>query len=91
MSTLVFTGKVAKIETNDKYRVSFPTEAKVDKIVKGKLEEKKKEIAFKHKHPGRCIIIKKEYNTPEVGQTGTFYIQNQGGTLVLIGYIKAAP
>jgi hypothetical protein len=86
MSTLVFTGTVMKIETVEKYKVSFPTEAKVVKVVKGELE--KKEISFKHKNPGRCIIIEKEFNTPKVGQEGTFYIQDQGGTLVLIGYIK---
>jgi len=86
MSTLVFTGTVSKIETNKKYKVSFPVEAKVDKVVKGKLEDKK--LSFKHKNPGRSIIIEKEFNTPEVGQKGTFYIQKQGEALVLIGYIK---
>lgn len=86
MSTLVFSGRVLKIETNDNYKVSFPVEAKVDKVVKGKLEEKK--LSFKHKHPGRCIIIEKEFNTPRIGEEGTFYIQDQGGTLLLIGYIK---
>ena len=86
MSTLVITGTVVRIETNEQYKVSFPTEAKVDTVVKGELEEKT--LSFKHKHPGRCIIIEKEFNTPEVGQEGTFYIQKQGETLVLIGYIK---
>ena len=86
MSTLVFTGTVLKIETNEKYKVSFPVEAKVDKVVKGELKEK--ELSFKHKNPGRCIIIEEEFNTPKVGQEGTFYIQKQGETLVLIGYIK---
>ena len=86
LSALVFTGTVLKIETNEKYKVSFPVEAKVDKVVKGTLEEEK--LSFKHKNPGRCIIIKKEFNTPEVGQKGTFYIQKQGKALVLIGYIK---
>jgi len=86
MSTLVFTGTVLKIETNEKHKVSFPVEAKVDKVDKGKLKEKK--LSFKHKSPGRCIIIEKEFNTPKVGQKGTFYIQDQAGTLVLIGYIK---
>ena len=86
MSTLVFTGTVLTIETNEKYNVSFPTEAKIEKVVKGELKEKK--LSFKHKNPGRCIIIEKEFNTPKVGQEGTFYIQKQGETLVLIGYIK---
>lgn len=86
MSTLVFSGTVLKIEASDKYKVSFPVEAKVEKVVKGKLKEK--ELSFKHKHPGRCIIIEKEFNTPRIGEEGTFYIQDQGGTLVLIGYIK---
>lgn len=86
MSTLVFTGAVLNIETNEKYKVSFPVEAKVDKIVKGKMKEKK--LSFKHKNPGKFIIIEKEFNTPKVGQKGAFYIQKQGETLVLIGYIK---
>jgi hypothetical protein len=86
MSALVFTGTVSKIETNKKYKVSFPVEAKVDKVVKGKLKNRK--LSFKHKNPGRSIIIEKEFNTPEVGQKGTFYIQKQGKALVLIGYIK---
>ncbi|MFC1479092.1 hypothetical protein ACFL6F_00705 [Planctomycetota bacterium] len=86
MSTLVFVGTVLKVETVEKYRVSFPTDAKVGKVLKGQLE--KREISFKHKNPGRYIIIEKEFNTPKIGQEGTFYIQDQGGTLVLIGYIK---
>ena len=86
MSTLVFTGAVLKVETNEKYKVSFPVAAKVDNLVKGKLKEN--ELSFKHKNPGRCIIIEKEFNTPKVGQTGTFYIQEQGNVLILIGYIK---
>jgi hypothetical protein len=86
MSTLVFKGTVLEVETVEKYKVTFPTKAKVSNILKGKLQ--KKELTFKHKHPGRCIILEKEFNTPKVGQAGTFYIQDQGGTLVLIGYIK---
>lgn len=88
MSTLVFEGTVAEIETNAEYKVSFSTKALVNKVVKGKLEAK--ELTFKHKHPGRCIIIEREFNTPKIGQEGTFYIQDQGGTLVLTGYIKKA-
>ncbi len=86
MSTLVFTGTVLKIEVNEKYEVSFPVKATVDKVVKGELKDKK--LSFMHKHPGKYIIIEKEYNTPKVGQKGTFYVQDQGGTLVLIGYIR---
>jgi hypothetical protein len=86
MSTLVFEGKVMEIETNAEYKVSFPTKATVNAVLKGKLEAK--ELTFKHKDPGRNIILEKEYNTPQVGRAGTFYIEDQGGTLVLIGYIK---
>ena len=86
MSTLVFTGTVLKVEAVEKYKVSFPIKAEVATVLKGELNEKS--IAFKYKNPGRHIIIKKEYNTPRVGQKGTFYIQNQGGTLVLIGYVQ---
>jgi hypothetical protein len=86
MSTFVFEGTVVEIETNAQYKVSFPTKAAVASVLKGKLEAK--ELTFKHKHPGRCIILEKEYNTPQIGQAGTFYIEDQGGTLVLIGYIK---
>ena len=86
MSTLVFTGTVLKVETNKKYKVSFPTKARVNRIIEGKL--KRKELSFKHKDPGRCIIIEKEFNTPKIRQKGTFYIQEQGETLVLIGYIQ---
>lgn len=86
MSTLVFEGTVAEIETNAEYNVSFPIKAFVRTLVKGKLEAK--ELSFKHKHPGKHIIIEKEYNTPVLGQAGTFYLQDQGGTLILIGYIK---
>jgi len=86
MSTLVFDGTVAGIETNAEYKVSFPTKALVNKVVKGKLEAK--ELTFRHKYPGRCIIIEKEYNTPALGQSGTFYLEDQGGTLILIGYIR---
>jgi hypothetical protein len=86
MSTLVFEGAVVAIETNAEHKVSFPTKATVGTIFKGKLDAK--ELTFKHKHPGRAIIIEKEYNTPAIGQTGTFYLEDQGGTLILIGYIK---
>lgn len=86
MSTLVFRGTVLEIETIEKYKVTFPVKAKVAKVLKGEL--KKKELAFKHKSPGKHIIIKQEFNTPKVEQEGTFYIQDQGGMLVLIGYIK---
>lgn len=85
MSTLVFTGRVLKTETDVDHNVSFPVEAKVEKVVKGRTKEEK--LSFTHKHPGKHVIIDKEYNTPKVGQVGTFYIQDQNGTLLLIGYI----
>lgn len=88
MSTLVFSGTVVEIETNEKYKVNFPTRAKVADVLKG--EPKEKELSFKHKHPGRCVIFEVEFNIPKVGQEGTFYLQDQGGTLVLIGYIRKA-
>lgn len=88
MSTLVFTGTVMEVETVEKYEVTFPVRARAGKVVKGAL--KTPELSFKHKSPGRCVILEKEFNTPEVGQEGTFYIQDQAGTLTLIGYIKKA-
>jgi hypothetical protein len=86
MSTLVFEGTVTKIETVEKYKKTFPTSATISNVLKGTL--KKKNLSFKHKDPGRCVIFEKEFNTPTIGQEGTFYLQNQGGALVLIGYIK---
>ena len=86
MSTLVFEGAVVAIETNAEHKVSFPTKATVSAVMKGTLEAK--ELTFKHKNPGRAIIIEREYNTPTIGHTGTFYLEDQGGTLILIGYIK---
>jgi len=85
MSTLVFTGKVLEITKNERYKLSFPSKSRVDNVIKGELKEK--ELSFAHKNPGRCVIFEEEYNTPVKGDEGTFYIQNQGGTLVLIGYI----
>jgi hypothetical protein len=91
MSTLIFEGKVVAIETNAEHKVSFPTRATVGAVLKGRLEAM--ELLFKHKDPGRCIILEKDYNTPQIGQAGTFCLEDQGGTLVLIGYIatRAAP
>jgi hypothetical protein len=86
MSTVVLEGTVTQIETNAEYKVAFPAKALVRKIVKGQLDAK--EVTFKHKHPGRHIILEKEYNTPAIGQAGTFFLQDQGGTLILIGYIR---
>ena len=85
MSTLVFSGTVVRIETDERYQVSFPTRAKVADVEKGQLKEK--ELSFAHKHPGRSTIFEQEFNTPKVGQEGTFYLQKQGNSLVLIGYI----
>lgn len=87
MSTLVFEGTVLEIKTtDDKFKKTFPVKAKVSTVLKGKLD--KNELSFKHKHPGRCVIFEKEFNVPEVEQEGTFYLQDQSGTLVLIGYLK---
>lgn len=86
MSTLVFEGKVLAIETNLHYKVAFPTKAAVERVLKG--ESKEKEMTVKHKHPERNIIVEQEFNTPQTGETGTFYLQDQGGTLILIGYLK---
>jgi len=86
MSTLVFKGVVTKIRTVEKYEKIFPVGAVASKVLKGELSETR--IGFTHKHPGRCVIFREEFNTPRVGQEGTFFLQNQGGTLVLIGYIK---
>ncbi len=86
MSTLVFQGEVTKIERVEKYDKTFPTAAKIVKLLKGKLD--KNELSFKHKHPGRCVIFEKEFNVPALTQEGNFYLQDQNGTLVLIGYLK---
>lgn len=88
MSTLVFKGTVSKIDTVEKYKKTFPTSAMISEVLKGTFKEK--ELVFKHKSPGKCVIFEKEFNTPTIGQEGTFYLQDQGGTLVLIGYIKKA-
>ncbi len=85
-STLVIKGAVREIRTVEEFKVSFPIRASVDTVVKGKWKEK--EITFQHKHPGLNVIFEQEYNKPEKGQKGTFYLQNRNGTLVLIGYIK---
>ena len=85
-STLVFTGIVTRIETVERYKTIFPVEATIKKVIKGTLEAKS--LSFVHKHPGKSIIIEKEFNIPEVGQTGTFYINDKSGSPVLIGYIK---
>jgi hypothetical protein len=86
MSTLVFEGTVTAIATVEEYKKSFPTSATVAKVLKGKLD--KKELSFKHKGPGKWVIFKEEFTPPKVGQDGTFYIQDQHGTLVLVGYLK---
>ena len=85
-STLVFRGVVTKIETVEKHKKTFPTDAEVSEILKGELN--KRELTFAYKHPGRCVIFREEFNVPKVGEEGVFYLQDQGETLVLIGYIK---
>jgi hypothetical protein len=85
-STLVVKGVVLAVETMEEYKVSFPVKASVVAVLKGKWEEK--EITFKHKNPGRNVIYEQEFNKPEKGQKGTFYFQDQNGTLVLIGYVR---
>ena len=88
LSTLVFRGTVTKIETVEKYDKTFPTSARITRVLKGRLDDK--EVSFKHKHPGKCVIFEKEFNIPKVGEKGTFYVQNEGGSLVLVGYIRNA-
>jgi len=85
-STLVIHGAVVEIEIVDKHKVSFPTRATVEQVLKGNWQQK--EIGFKHKHPDRNVILVEEFNPPAKGQKGTFYLQEQNGILVLIGYIK---
>jgi len=85
-STLVIKGAVTEIETVAEFKISFPTRASVDTVVKGRWKEK--EIAFQHKHPGLNVIFEQEYNKPQMGQKGTFYLQSRNGTLILIGYIS---
>ena len=85
-STLVIRGVVQETETLTDYNLRFPTKASVVAVLKGSWD--KKDISFKHKHPGRNIILEQEYNPPEIGQSGTFYLEDQNGTLILIGYIK---
>lgn len=85
-STLVIKGSVREIETTAGFAISFPIRARVDAVLKGRWNEK--EIAFQHKHPGLNVIFDQEYNKPELGQKGTFYVQSRSGTLVLIGYIS---
>lgn len=87
-STLVVKGTVRKMVTVADWETSFPTRASVDTVVKGEWAEK--EIEFQHKHPGLHVIFEQEFNKPEVGQKGTFYVQNRNGTLILIGYIRDA-
>ena len=85
-STLVFEGTVTEIETVEKYDNTFPISAKVVTVLKGKADQKA--LSFKHKDPGDSVIYEQEFNKPEVGEMGTFYLQDQAGTLVLIGYIR---
>lgn len=68
-----------------KYRKAFPVRAKVAAVLKGKLDGK--DVSFSHKHPGRSVIREAEFNKPAVAQKGTFYLKDEAGTLVLIGYI----
>lgn len=85
-STLVFKGRVLAVETLGEYKVSFPTKATVDKVLKGNWGHK--EIDFKHKNPGVSVIFSEEFNVPVTNQVGTFYLQSQYEHLILIGYIK---
>lgn len=87
-SSVVFEGTVLQIEAVPTCKVSFPIKAKVSWAIKGKLN--RGELSFKYKSPGKFVILEQEYNAPKIGQKGTFYLRDMGGTLVLIGYIKAA-
>ena len=89
-STLVFEGVVTATEAVEKYDKTFPISAKVEVVLKGKVDAE--ELSFKYKHPGRCVIYEAEFNKPLIGQKGTFYLKDESGTLGLIGYIvKPAP
>ena len=87
-SDLAFTGSVTKIETTaDKFKKTFPVAAKVVSILKGKLDSDV--LAFGHKHPGLSAIFEEEFNTPKVGQQGTFYlVKEPDNSYTLIGYIR---
>jgi len=85
-STLVFKGTISQVETDETAKVSFPVKAKLTSVVKGKSDET--ELSFKHKSPGKFVIFEEDFNKPELGKKGTFYLQDMGGTLILIGYIK---
>ena len=85
-STWVIEGAVREIATVAEFQVSFPARASVATVVKGRWTEK--EITFRHKHPGLHVIFEEEYSKPEIGQTGTFYLQSRDGALLLIGYIS---
>ncbi len=84
-STVVFKGTVTRVETVAKYRKAFPVRAKVAAVLKGKLAGK--DVSFGYKPPGKYAIFEAEFNKPEVGRKGTFYLKDFSGTLVLIGYI----
>ena len=86
MSTLVFEGTVTKIETVEETGHRFPVEADVHDLLKGKLGAHR--LSFAYKGPGLFVIYEKEFNAPEVGQNGTFYIQELSGFPFLIGYLK---
>ena len=88
MSSLVFEGIVRDVETNEKYMVSFPTKARVTKVLKGSLSDR--EITFFHKTPEKNVILEAEFNIPGIGDAGTFYLQKHSEILYLIGYIKKA-
>jgi hypothetical protein len=86
-STLVFQGTVLQVEADGADKVAFPVKAGIASVVKGKSD--KTELSFKHKS-GKFVIFQEEFNRPEIGQKGTFYLQDMGGILVLIGYLKDA-
>lgn len=84
-STVVFEGTVTRMERVARYGKAFPVRAKVAAVLKGKLDGK--DVSFRYKSPGKYVIFEAEFNKPEVGQKGTFYLKDFSGTLVLIGYI----
>lgn len=89
-SALVFEGTVEAVEmdANGGRAISFPKRARVKKVLKGETDAET--LTFGHKNPGRHAIFKQEYNPPLIDQEGTFYLQDQRGNLILIGYIKKA-
>ena len=85
-STLVVEGVVSGVDTVQEYKVSFPIKAEVTKVLKGTWNSNT--IEFIHRSPGKWVIFQEEYNSPAIGQVGTFFLLDEDGKFVLIGYIN---